>query len=61
MGMGLRCEAGQFQPVKSLVRHPFAQVVVGHPGAPAHLEQLRQVELVDRDDDEAERKVGEAT
>ncbi len=32
----------------------------GHPVAPAQLEQLRQVEAVDRDDDEREGEVGEA-
>src|SRR5574337_11552 len=43
-----------------MVAEPALQVVRGHPRAPAQFEQLRQVEAVDRDDDEGEREVGEA-
>ena len=53
------CKARQFHLVKGLMRHPLVQVVVGHPGAPAHFEQLGQVELVDRDHDKAESQVRE--
>ena len=58
--IGLRGVTRQLHPVKRLVGQPAPQVVVGHPGPPAHLQQLRQVELVHRDDDEAKRQVGEA-
>ena len=43
-----------------MVGQPALEVVRGHPGAPPHLQQLGQVELVHRDDDEAKRQVGKA-
>ena len=53
-------KACQLHPVESLPRQPALQVVPGHPRAPAHLQQLREVEPVDGDDDVAERQVREA-
>ena len=52
-------ESCQLQLVKSMVVQPALQVLAGHPGAPAHLQQLRQVELVDRHDDAGEGQQGE--
>ena len=43
-----------------MIAKPALQVVAGHPGAPAQLQQLGQVELVNRNDDEAKRQVGKA-
>ena len=53
-------EARQLQVVESLVGQPAVDVMHRHPGAPAHFQQLRQIEAVDRDHDEAKRQVGEA-
>ena len=52
--------AGQFEPVEGLVRQPAGHVVVGHPYAPAQLQDLREVELVDRDHDVDQRQPAEA-
>ncbi|EWS64068.1 hypothetical protein Y695_02692 [Hydrogenophaga sp. T4] len=57
--LGLR-EASELQVVEGLVGEPAVEVVRRHPGAPFQLQQLGEVEAVDRDDDEAEREVGEA-
>ena len=56
---GLRVTC-QLHAVERVLGQPALQVVVRHPGAPAQLQQLGQVELVDRNDDEAKRQVGEA-
>ena len=53
-------EAGQLHAVEGVVAQPALQVLRRHPGAPAHFQQLCQVELVDRDDDEGEGQVGKA-
>ena len=59
MGAGRAAlEARQLHAVEGVVAQPALQVLRGHPGAPAHLQQLRQVELVDRDDDEGEGQGG---
>ena len=57
--IGLRGKARQLQVVERMVGQPALQVVPRHPGAPAHLQQLGQVKLVHRNDDESEGQVGE--
>jgi hypothetical protein len=53
-------EAHQLEPVEGLAAEPALHHMRGHPGAPADLEQLGQVEAVDRDQDVAESETGEA-
>ena len=48
--------APQFQPVKRLMRQPAPQHVPGEPAPPVQLQQLGQVELVDRNDDIGQRQ-----
>ena len=53
-------ETGEFQFVIRVSAQPALQVMARHPGTPAHFQQLRQVELVNSDDDIGERQIGEA-
>src|SRR4051812_12117983 len=41
----------KLKPVVDVLVEPGAQVSAGEPGAPAHLQHLRQVQLVDCHDD----------
>ena len=59
-GAAGRLEASQFDAVKTLVGQPLLQVLVCHPGAPAQRQQLRQIEGVDRGDDEGQRQIEES-
>ena len=53
-------EAGQLHAVERIVAQPALQILPRHPGPPVHLQQLREVKLVDRDDDESKCQVAEA-
>ena len=57
LGLG---EPGQLHPVEGMVGQPARGVVAGQPGTPAQFQQLRQVELVDGDDDVGKGDPGEA-
>ena len=50
----------QFQMVVAIVPQPLVQVVARHPGTPAQVQQLRDVELVHRQDDGDHRQPAEA-
>ena len=50
----------QLQMVEAVVPQPLVQVGARHPGAPAQVQQLRDVELVHRKDDGNHRQPGEA-
>ena len=43
-----------------MVGEPALQIMRRHPGAPAHFQQLGQVEAVNRNDDEGKCQIGEA-
>ena len=51
LGIAVHAIAPQLQPVERLGRQPALQHVLGQPAPPVELQQLRQIELVDRDDD----------
>ena len=59
-GIGRAGVARQLHAVEGLAVQPAAHQLARHPGTPAQLQQLRQVEAVDGDDDEHHRQQREA-
>ena len=49
----------QFQPIERLGRKPARQHLLGEPAPPVQLQQLREIELVDSDDDVDRREPAE--
>ena len=58
--LGRASVARQFHAIEGVAAEPAVHQVARHPGAPAQLQQLGQVEAVDGDDDEDHGQVGEA-